>query len=131
MMKCLLAICTMVLALSGCGGTIVHSIGSPSTGSTPRMVLEAYEDYLGTYEPLYFALSLDGRFFNYTFCTKNCLREVDAEQMALRSCNIYATWTKGRSASNANPTNKCKIFAARGNTRWTDPIEGPIARYLE
>ncbi len=117
--------------LAGCGGAMLHSVGPSSDGGL-RATAEAYEDYLLTYEPLYFALSVDGRYFYYTFCTKNCLREINAKTYAIDFCNIYATWTKGRVAANPmGHENACKIFAARGVVIWDGPLEGPIGRYAE
>ncbi len=120
----------LALALSGCGPT-VHYVGSAELASA-RQAVESYEEYLLTYEPLYFALAPDGKTYYYTFCTENCLRNFAIPKIPLDQCNIYATWTAGWSAKDAKGhPNECKLFAIGEVVVWTGPVRGPMARYIE
>ena len=101
-----------------------------------RQAAVAFESYLITYEPLHFALSPDGKFFYYTFCTKNCLQSLNPRKIAVDFCNISATWKTGWTQDDAvGHENSCRIFADGEKVVWDKsidgPLIGPLARYLK
>ena len=135
-MKRSLATSALALALAGCGGgSALHTVGPTSEGGM-RKAAEAFESYLLTYEPLNFALSPDGKFFYYTFCTKNCLQDINPRKYAVDHCNIYAIWKTGWTKKDAvGHENSCRIFADGEKVVWDKgidgPLNGPLARYLK
>ncbi len=66
----------------------------------------------------------------YTFCTEDCLRDIDARAVTIKHCEIYSTYSsKGRWD---NIENTCRTFAAGKNVVWRGgPIDGPIGRYVK
>ncbi len=135
-MKHWLATTTIALTLAGCeGGPTLHYVGS-SSGGGMRQAAVAFESYLISYEPRNFALSPDGKFFAYDFCTKNCLRDINPRVQAVASCNISATWKTGWTRDDAvGHENSCRIFADGEKVVWDKsidgPLNGPLARYLK
>jgi hypothetical protein len=124
----LVPMCVGLLLLNGCNQRMLHTAGSKSGGSSALEVANAFDKYLSTYEPLYFALSKDGRYYYYTFCTKECLRDIDARSHSIRTCEIYSTFTGLHQWTNTD--NTCRIFAKGQKVVWRGDIQGAISRHL-
>ena len=108
-----------LLLLSGCDQRMLHTMG-PKYGNSSGEVANAFEDYLDTYEPLYFAVAKNGKDFYYTHCTKHCMREINARSLTIRHCEIYSTDLGDK------PDNTCRIFAKGQKVVWRGDIQGPI-----
>lgn len=101
-----LSIMALCLGLAGCAGFSDPSVGQgPITLSADAK--KAFADYQSKQTPRYFAVSVDGQAFYYSFCGDGrCLRQVKTK--VIEKCETY---------SNGVP---CKIYGSQGSVVWFD-----------